>query len=87
MSVTVLTAMLEQLDRKTINQSLNERGVNLSRDRLDSTLKFLVQFGVLKEFAPGQYKMASSYLSKAINTREPESLLDSELAKGKVNEV
>ena len=87
MTITILAAMSGQIDRKQLTHFFSKRGINLEREKLDSTLNFLVQFGVLKEFELGRFKLASSYLTKAINVREPQSLLEAELLKYKPDGV
>ena len=83
LAITILTAIHKEVQRKDITETFKEHRINLVRDRLDAVLKFLTQFGVLYQPKAGRYRVLSSYLTTAINVNDPDSLLASELTKGR----
>ena len=83
MAITLLTAMRGEVQRKDITQVFKEHGIILSRDRLDNALNFLNQFGVLQKLKNSRFCILSGYLIDAIITNDPDSFLESELAKGR----
>ncbi len=87
-SIMLITAISGEVNRQDITQEFSKHGVILSRDRLDAALEFLVQFGVLREFKAGHYRVLSGYLSHAIMTRDPHSLLETKIKmRGRKEEV
>ncbi len=83
MAITLLTAMKGEVQRKDITEVFKEHGIVLSRDQLDKALDFLKQFGVLQKLKNGHFRVLSGYLTDAIKTNDPDSLLESELGKGR----
>lgn len=83
MAITVLTAIEGDIQRKNIDDVFKKFGVAISRDRIDKSLSFLRQFGVLKKMKNGHFRMLPTYLTDAINIDDPESLIESELSKGR----
>ncbi len=85
MAVMLVTARLKESTRQDIIQLFSEYGVKLTWDRLDNILRFLTQFGILKEFEAGRYQVLSKYLCKAIEARSgnTDAFLVSQFEKGK----
>ena len=85
MAITLLTAIKEEVQRKDVTEVFQEHGIVLSRDQLDKALDFLKQFGVLEKLKNSHFRVLSGYLADAIKTNDPDSLLESELGKGRAD--
>jgi small GTP-binding protein len=83
MSAMLITAIGGVATRGDITRGLEQSGIFVERDRLDEVLEFLITFGVLEEFEGGSFRILSGYLSRAIEAREPTSLLKAEIKKGR----
>ncbi|MUH00834.1 hypothetical protein F7734_54620 [Scytonema sp. UIC 10036] len=83
-AITLFTAMNGEVQRKDITGVFQQYGIDLKREQLDRALDFLCRFGVLEKFRYSYYRVLSGYLIDAIKANDPESLLESELDKGRV---
>ena len=72
LSITILTAINQEISRDTLRNMFNEYGIKCTKMELDSVLKFLTQFGVLKEYKSGHFRILAKYLQDAIEANEPQ---------------
>ena len=83
MVVMLIVAINKRVGRRAIQKELGDLDCELSRDRLDRVLRDLRQFSVIREPKPGEFEIAAGHLDRAIESRDPVTLLESELQKGK----
>jgi hypothetical protein len=58
--------------------------IGYTKQRLDSVLKFLTAFGVLKEYKSGHFRILAKYLQDAIEAHEPQLWLKETLEMRKL---
>lgn len=80
-AIFLLVGIAQKITRATIAEELKRHRVRISREQIDAVLSFLASFGILDQFSPGVYRMPGRYLQRAIDTREPNALLEEELRK------
>lgn len=74
-AILMLSALHPGINRRHIMERFADHAVGLTRATLDERLAFLVNFGVLREEPAGCYSVLSGYFGRAIEARDPESLL------------
>jgi hypothetical protein len=72
LSITILTAINREISRDDIRNKFSEYGISYTKQKLDSVLKFLTAFGVLKEYKSGHFRILAKYLQDAIEANEPQ---------------
>jgi hypothetical protein len=72
LSITILTAINREISRDNIRNKFSQYGISYTKQKLDDVLKFLTQFGVLKEYKSGHFRILAKYLQDAIEADEPQ---------------